>query len=234
MSARSATIEVSCTFEAWTVSPGVSSLLLVLGGVVSPGWFVVSVRGFGELYYGLFYVTTKGQSSSIDALLINSGYMIGWLELQIIASLSVVMCVVGLVTTVICAISRSHNRRTFVVLAGLAYTVSGILIEYTVIRCFVGNSRMSKVLEKMNDYEEMAPFSLFISGFGGVLVFFNAVMLFQKYRRAQKTPVVIQQQYIPQTPGYPASEWDTQMTRYPAPMTDQPTAADCRDGNYLI
>ncbi|KAL5012285.1 hypothetical protein ScPMuIL_010836 [Solemya velum] len=227
-------MEVSRTFKAWSVFLGVSALLLVLGGVISPGWFVVSEHGFGEVFMGLEYVTAHGLNMSIEALQNNSVDLSGRTKLQVEASLSVELCFVGLVTTVVYATFQSHNRRIFVLIAGLAYAISGFLIELAVIRCFVGNSRMSKVLEKMNDYEEMAPFSLFISGFGGVLGFLNAVMHFQEYRRARKTPVVFQQRYIPQTPEYPASERDTQTIQCPAPMANQLTPADCRDDNNLI
>ncbi|KAL5012290.1 hypothetical protein ScPMuIL_010841 [Solemya velum] len=220
-------MEVSGTFKVSSVVLGVIAFLLIVGGFVAPGWFVIR-----NVYVGLWYVTSGRETLfSPDALESNHS----WVELQSEATVSVILGLVALICTVVYVSSRMPLfRRTLVMLAAWCYLISASLIGVAVIRCVSANSDLSRFIMKTG-----TPFSLILCGIGGAIECICAVMHFREYCQSRDTPGVVHhtqpgQGYVYPPPGYSVTVHSTQMAQYPAPMENQPTPADCRDDKYLI
>ncbi|KAL5012895.1 hypothetical protein ScPMuIL_011446 [Solemya velum] len=222
---------VSARFRVSSVALGVIAILLIVGGVVAPGWIVIA----DTYYVGLWNVVFGHETDSAEPMVEYMGlYGLSWRGVQAEATISMILGLLGLICTVVYVSSREPAyKRSLVMLAALCYLISGLLIGAAMVQCLVylidvsGHTRLG------------TPFSMIMCSIGVAIECICAVMHFREFCLCKATPGVVH--HIQPSQGFadPPAEYSvtvhsTQMAQYPAPMENQPTPADCRDDKYLI
>ncbi|KAL5018465.1 hypothetical protein ScPMuIL_004187 [Solemya velum] len=161
----------------WCVVIGFISLLLQLGGFVSPGWMRFG-SGSHTLDMGLWYGCGYGECISyfsVDVPLVDrSAHARGlrsYLESQIEATIGVLAVILGLILT--CTFYRKNpvDTKTARIIAIICFLVSGIA-------SWIPAGRFAHQYSLMSQFIDVSvPYSVILTGLGASLALFDAIVL---------------------------------------------------------
>ncbi|KAL5019298.1 hypothetical protein ScPMuIL_005020 [Solemya velum] len=189
---------------------GLPTVLLLIAGLVSPGW----IRA-GSFSSGLFYACSEGSCQSYDSFLDQTSSLhltLGMLEVQIEATIGAVAGVLGLILAFVFVRQGSNGNYTVLALGSIFFLAAGILSWIPTWR-FISvytNAKIGPLLD--------TPYSLIVTGLGASLAIIVANIAFKMSceRRTPNPGIVLQQPHPkqgvvqPAVTGYPAQGHDNQ------------------------
>lgn len=148
------------------VISNVVALVLLLAGAFTPGWLVFNLAKGSTIHVGLFYVAGLYTSRSITS--------VAFLEFQIEVIIGLVLCFLA---TILTFLYRTGQRgHSFLLLPILFNLISGIFTWITVGRFL----HVLLQLDNLYNMDMVVPYSLILSGLGGLLCFIIVIILFMK------------------------------------------------------
>ncbi|XP_052087482.1 uncharacterized protein LOC127724542 [Mytilus californianus] len=140
------------------------ALLLLVAGALAPGWVVFEQSSGKAVHIGLFYAVKNGYSSSLA--------FVGFIEFQIEVIIGIILCIIA--TILIFVYANGQKAHSYLMAPVILNLIAGIVTWVAVGRF------LQAVLILDHGYDMGVPYSLILSGLGGVMLFVIMVVLIVK------------------------------------------------------